>query len=81
MKKFKLIATIKEVKHLKNSLAGNPRYSILFEDEDGKTHEAKTVVNGSIAYRITSRMEGKKYNLILHYTKNYNLILSDFEEV
>lgn len=81
MKKFRLIATIKSVKLLKNSLAGNPRYSILFEDEDGKTHEAKTVVNGSIGYRIYSRMEGKKYNFTLHYTKNYNLILSDFEEV
>ena len=81
MKKFKLVATIKEVKHLKNSLQGNPRYLLLIEDEEGKNHEAKTVVNGSIGYRILSRMEGKKYNLTLHYTPNYNLILSDFEEV
>lgn len=81
MKKFKLVATIKSVKHLKNSLAGNPRYSLLIEDENGKIHEAKTVVNASIAYRIYSRMEDKKYNFTLHYTPNYNLILSDFEEV
>jgi len=63
------IFTIKDYYRLKNSVCGNPRYSLTLEDEDGNTYEAKTQTDAMCGYMIGWGSVNKSYLMQYHYTK------------
>ena len=78
MKQLKKALKVVNIKHLKNTPTGNPRYLLALESEAGDYYLAKTPANASVGYKVSYTMEDKKFTFILHSTKAGNLIVDDF---
>lgn len=65
---------IMDLKRRKNSLYGNPAWTICAIDEEGKCYYGKTASNALIGYELSWIDEGKTMELVYHFTKSGNLI-------
>ncbi len=70
MKTFKIL----ELKRRHNSTVGNPSWAIKAIDENGDYYNGKTASNALIGYELSWTDEGKKIQLVYHFTKSGNLI-------
>ncbi len=73
MEKIKTLKIV-NLERRNNSIYGNPSWMICAIDGDGKCYYGKTASNALIGYELSWTDEGKKMQLVYHFTKSGNLI-------
>lgn len=74
MKTYTKNLKIVKIERINSSCNGNPAYSMVTEDENGKQYEGRTASDAAIAYKLSTSDINQIYNIQYHYTKNDNII-------
>lgn len=74
MKTYTKNLKIVKIERINSSCNGNPAYSMVAEDENGKQYEGRTASDATIAYKLSTSDINQIYNIQYHYTKNDNII-------
>ena len=73
-----IIAKVKRIIKNGYSFYGNPHYTLTLETQTGTEILCKTVVNGSIGYRLTNYRD--KYGIFAYHKTKKGTIMLDFAE-
>ena len=76
MTKLEIKGTVSWVRREKNSVNGNPRWTVcVYVGGHFLPNYAKTATDAMIGYECSSHWEGKEKTFLAHFTKGGNLIL------
>ena len=81
MTKYEIVAKVLDMKPLRNSRNGNPRFELKLLLANGIMTWAKTLIDGAIGYRLSERVLGRTYKFNVHFTSKGNMTLRSYEEV
>lgn len=77
MKTYTKNLKIVKIERINNSCNGNPAYSMVAEDKNGKQYEGRTASDAAIGYELSTSDINQIYNISYHYTKNDNIIFDN----
>lgn len=81
MKAMKENATILTVERLKNTIWGNPRWLVVFKEDNGVTRIGKTANDSMASYQIDTYSVDRRYEITYHITDKFNLYIDFLKEI
>lgn len=77
-KKFEIKGVVSWVRREKNSVNGNPRWTVcVYVDGHFRPNIAKTASDAMIGYECSSYWEDKEKTFLAHWTRSGNLVLDE----